>query len=357
MSPRASRPRTNGTGPFVTSRGLAVVALVALLLGACVQPKEPKVGITKVEANLVFGVKEPPPPVTPANQNVDEPFPSFDDRLPEIELGGPTINLPPVSSGEVDCPKAPPSAAAKDAADVNITGAPLVGVAKWIRGGTQKPAGAPETLPGQKVTGVEKRLVRNYKKVNDTTSTFETVQVEDAKTAIISTFQVRTNAVNQSTTGGVPVLSGPRAGEPDRGVALVKLERIDAKGEILSSFAPTTGVLYLPLPVASGEQYQSVGVDPKTGQTIVHNATVLGRERVDACGDLVDGWAVEATQSSSNGRGGPASQVSYRYRVAPQYGGMIVFEQLKYTAGTVQNDLIFHLGQLQPDPLPPAPPS
>ncbi len=336
------------------SRTAVVAMALALLLGACVQQKEPKVGITKVEANLVFGVKLPPPAVTPPNQNIDEPI-VVSQPLPSF-TPGPQLNLPPpLTTGDPDCPTAAPTASAKDASDVNITGKPLIGIVKWKKSGEQRQVGAPTNQPGVKITGFERRLLRNFIQVNPTTSTFEMVQVETAKTAIISRFQVRTDGLNQSTTGGVPVLSGPRVGEPDRGVALIALEQVDANGAVISSFAPPRGVLYLPLPVASGEAYQSVGVDPRSGQTIVHNATVLGRERVDACGDLVDGWAVEATQTSSNGRGGPGTEVAYRYIIAPQYGGMIIFEQLKYTAGTVENDLRFNLGQLVPDPLPAAP--
>ena len=335
------------------ARLVGILSLSVLLLAGCVQQKDPKVGITKVEADLVFGVKERPAPVTPANTDVDEPI--DDTQIPyfkEFKLPDNYLRLPKVAS-DTECPKAPPSAAAKDASDVNITGKPREGLYRWVRAGEQKPAGAPPEVPGVKITGFEKRVVRNTKVENPTTHTFETVQVANERTAIVSTFRVRTDAINQATTGGVPVISGPRAGEPDRGISLVKIESIDNKGEVVAAFNPTTPILYLPLPVSSGEQFQSTGIDPRTGQTIIHEATVLGRERVDACGELVDGWAVEARQTTTNGDAGPAAQVTYRYILATQYGGMMVSERLKYETTTVSNDLIFTLGQFNPDPLPP----
>lgn len=345
-------------------RALALtLTMVAVIASGCVKPKDPSVNVTKVEANLVFGVKEPEPVVSPATAKVGPPAAQPDPGLgnrPFETKKFPDFAVPLESKNVAsDCPAAPPSAAAKGVVDVNITGDPAPGIYKWKSGGFQKPSSAPAESPGTPITGFEKRLIQNFKRINPTTTTFQAVELPfgggAAKGYFVSTFQVKTAAVNRDTTGsGVPV-SGPRAGEPDRGVALVKLEQFDSKGSSISSFQPGTGLLYLPLPVSSGESYQSVGVDPKSGQTIVHDATVLGRERVDACGELVDGWAVEAHQVSSGGRG-QGMDVKYKYLVAPQMGGMLIFEQSKFTLNNVVYDLKFNIGQLTPDPLPaPAP--
>ncbi|HUQ39451.1 MAG TPA: hypothetical protein VM030_04805 [Acidimicrobiales bacterium] len=336
------------------------LTLVATLAAGCVQPKDPEVNVTKVEADLVFGVKEPEPVETPATANVgpiaaqpeaggldDVPFP---DKLPEI-FGPPTSSNTPAT----ECPTAPTSATAKGVVDVNITGEPPVGIYKWKASGFQKADSAPAESPGTPINGFEKRLIRNFKKVNDTTTTFEMVQTPfggNGKSFNVSTFQVKSAAINRETTGsGVPV-SGPRLGEADRGVALTKFETFDASGQVTSTFQPSTGVLLLPLPVASGESYQSVGVDPKSGQTLVHDAKVLGRERVDACGEVVDGWAVEAHQVTNATEASPAMDVTFKYLIAPQMGGMPIFEGYKFAADGVTFDLKFNIGQLTPDPLP-----
>jgi hypothetical protein len=82
-----------------------------------------------------------------------------------------------------------------------------------------------------------------------------------------------------------------------------------------------------------------------------HQAKVVKRERVDACGDVVDGWAVEATQTFSRG-GQTAPPRTYRYIVAPQLGGLIISEQIHTTTAQGTTDVTLSLGQLQPSPLP-----
>lgn len=332
--------------------GVALVAL-ALFTSACVSEGNPKVAITKVEADLVFGVKEPEPDAPPANTDVDEALPpsAFDPaELSDFGSFDDTdfSKLPGASAPLGECPAAPPTAVAEKAVDVNVTGLPVVGLYKWQRDGTQKPAGSTEG--GSKIDTFERRLVRNVKVVSPTVHTFETVQPDiTGKNVVVTTFRVRTDALNRDSTGaGIPV-AGPRLGEPDRGVAITRIETIDAQGNTTSEFNPSTPVLILPLPVSSNEEYQSVGVDPRTGQTLVHRAHVLARERVDACGEVVDGWAVEAEQA---GNDPDAPVVKYRYLVAPQYGGLIVSEKLTYSAGGLDNDFLFRLGQVDPGPLP-----
>lgn len=349
MSLQSSAERTSRLG-----RAGGVLLALALFTSACVSEGDPKVAVTKVEADLVFGVKEPEPPASPANTDVDEELPpsAFDpaDLSDFGDFGGnPSLpGLPNSDEPISECPPAPPTAVAEKAVDVNITGLPAVGIYKWQRDGTQKPAGSEE--PGTKIDTFEKRIVRNIKKESDTVHTFETVQPDiSGKNIVITTFRVRTDALNRDSTGaGLPV-AGPRLGEPDRGVAISRIETVDAQGNTTSEFNPSTPVLVLPLPVSTNEEYQSVGVDPRTGQTLVHRAHVLARERVDACGEVVDGWAVEAEQTSSDPE---APVVSYRYLVAPQYGGLIISEKLNYDAGGLSNEFLFRLGQVEPDPLP-----
>lgn len=333
------------------------LVVLALFTTACVSEGDPGVQVTKVEADLVFGVKEPEPPAPPANTTVDaelppsafEPadladfgdFPSFD--------AFPPIGAPPTAAvGE--CPAAPPTAVAERAAEVNINGFAAEGLYRWQRDGTQKPAGSGPEVAGTKIDTFERRILRNIKKESPTVHTYETVQPDiSGKNVVITTFRVRTDALNRDSTGaGLPV-AGPRAGEPDRGVAITRIETQDAQGNTSSEFNPSTPVLILPLPVSTNEEYQSVGVDPVSGQTLVHKAKVLARERVDACGEVVDGWAVEAEQTSSDQ---DAPIVRYRYLVAPQYGGMIISEKLNYAAGGLDNEFLFRLGQIEPAALP-----
>jgi hypothetical protein len=83
-----------------------------------------------------------------------------------------------------------------------------------------------------------------------------------------------------------------------------------------------------------------------------NQAKVVKRDRVDACGEVVDGWAVESTQTFS-GTGQTAPPRKYRYVIAPQLGGIIISEEI-HTAGPQGNtDVTLSLGQVKPAPLPP----
>src|SRR5581483_40289 len=136
-----------------------------------------------------------------------------------------------------------------------------------------------------------------------------------------------------------PVPETLSVGDPERGISLVKLQRVDAAGNSTElSFSP--GVLYLPLAIVPGEEWTSVGVDPRTGAVLQHQAKVVKRERVDACGDVVDGWAVEATQTFSGaGQAAPTPPRSYRYIVAPQLGGIIISEEIHTTTAQGTTDV------------------
>jgi hypothetical protein len=148
----------------------------------------------------------------------------------------------------------------------------------------------------------------------------------------------------------VPIPGNVSVGDPERGISLMKLQRVDAAGNSSElSFSPA--VLYLPLEIVPGEEFNSVGIDPRTGSVLQNQAKVLTRARVDACGEVVDGWAVQATQTFS-GAGQTAPPRSYRYIIAPQFGGIIISEELHTTGPQGTTDVTLSLGQLKPAPLP-----
>jgi hypothetical protein len=122
------------------------------------------------------------------------------------------------------------------------------------------------------------------------------------------------------------------------------------------------GLLVLPLPVVGGETFQSTAVDPRTGQTITRDSTVVGRERIDACGDLVDGWLVRSKERSTFGQSvvsapdALAVEADVASIYATQYGGVPIFESYGMNADQGCDicpfELKYRLGQLHPDPLP-----
>ena len=378
---------------------VAVTGLAALLLAGCVQQGPPGVGVQKLAADIVFGVKPatdtPPPNLEPGQAGPGDATTYVPDTggggASSFDAGatgggnfsGPTGVRPrlprvtPLNPPKSTCPPAALTAFPAKEAGQTVEGVPAEGQYRWKRTGTQTLA----TLPGVKlpVSGFEQRLVRNVVKVSDTEYTFETVQPElGTNITTISTFKVKTGAVSKTVTPPVappdlthptapvplpvtppgtgptlpkaPVPGSVSAGDPERGISLMKLQRVDAAGNS-SELTFTPGVLYLPLEVVPGEEFNAVGIDPRTGSVLQNQAKVVKRERVDACGDVVDGWAVESTQTFS-GTGQTAPPRTYRYIVAPQLGGLIISEEIHTATSQGNTDVTFSLGQLKPSPLP-----
>jgi hypothetical protein len=340
-----------------SSRALALLLLVGMS-SACVHPNKPGVAISSVEANVVFGVDTAPKPVVPANTAAG-PIPEqattagFDfnrfhnsaaDKLPDF------TTVPQ----DNPCPEAPPTAAADKPAEATITGKPMEGTYLWKRVGTQtKPNPAGGDPIKTKITGFEKRIIRNVKPYDDPYDpdayTFEMVQtLLDRPVIQIRTFLVKPKSSAQAQPGGVPVVAEPRASEPEAGVSLIKVEEQNEDGDTTGSFNPTSGLLLARLPIDPSDTFQSSAVDPRTGQTIFSDAATRGRSRIDACGDLVDGWRVETTQTRSDESG----SVAYNYLIATQYGGVLILEEIHTTAADGSKlDVTLSLGQLNPDPV------
>ncbi|MGI8792057.1 MAG: hypothetical protein ACR2H3_02585 [Acidimicrobiales bacterium] len=340
---------------------LVLLLGVALVSAACVSPDAPDVGVNKVEAKLVFGVKPPDEPTKSPGEEVNRLVAAPPDLTKSIDLSGikpPPPFLPPdltPSKPESDCPTAPSGAAARDAAPVNVSSKARNGVARWKRGGSVTINSDGQKAP---LAGFESRIVRNAKKVNDSTYTFETVQpsLGNPNQFFVQYFQANTDKVNRDPTSGVGTVNSPaKVGEADRGLLLVKSEVRDRTDTIVpgSVFQPTTALLMLPLPITSQEQWESAAVDPKTGYSIVMNATVRTVRTIDACGELMIGWFVESTQrfSAASSQNPGSGEIRYDFMVATQYGGQIIQERFAPVEGDAF-DLSFTQGQVDPDPLP-----
>jgi hypothetical protein len=124
----------------------------------------------------------------------------------------------------------------------------------------------------------------------------------------------------------------------------------DPKGNATSSFAPITGLLMLPLPVQQGLQFQSVAIDPSSGEEATFRGQVLPRQDIDACGDIVEGWKVSGTQSFSNS----ATTRTEDLVVATQLGGLVISDKVHQADALGANviDTLISIGQQTPGPLP-----
>jgi hypothetical protein len=331
-------------------RWALAAASLAVIASAC-SSGSPSVGVQALEADIVFGAKpvddRPVAPPAILAEPVVEPTEVSADA-PPTRIRGPLTGLTSLS----ECPPATVTAIPERELGVNSVGTPPEGKYRWKRTRSEL-TGGQET---SKSSGFESRLVRRVTKLNDTDFTYQMVQPVGDGDVLVTTFKMLPNPpLQQDVTppaGDVPV----RVGQPDRGLSLIRIERLDRNGAATGrAFAPEPPVLYLPVPVFSGESWEAVGVDAASGAVLRHSAQVVRRQRIDACGALVDGWLVEASQTFQGASDAlPTGTAVYRYVVSAQYGGLVVFEgveQLDEDMTGFKQD--FQLAQLHPDALPP----
>jgi hypothetical protein len=318
--------------------------------------------------NLVFGVKEQPeaaPPNALGDTAID-PNALGDAGLPsQIFTPVRRPSSPLLPRPRVECEAADSTDSPEEPAPltVPIDRRPKAGLYKWKRSGTAKgPATGDVEL---RISGFEQRAVRDIKELGPSTNarslgvpgsasdpgvvfTYETVQPDINGNVVVSLFQVDTSplGVYQDPPAGGDEI---RAGGPERGVVLKSYKVLDAEGDTISVFEPSNGLLLLPLPVRAGEDFTASAVDPLSGASASYRAKVLDRQLVDACGELIQAWKVQGTQTFSVGEGTVVRD--YTLVVATGLGGIPVMEKIDQTVGG-ELHLESTIGQLIPDPLP-----
>lgn len=325
----------------------ALVALAALA-GACGGPEPSGVAMREYELSVRLG----PEQVAAAQKGAEAFPPSFNPGIDTGEFafprhrssGGGTTRTP---GPGVSCPTANPNATPRLDPTTNVAGLAPVGRYRWRVQGERKLLGM--TVP---VDLYEQRLVQNARRTGPATFAFETVQPTLAGTEIV-TYEVRTAATSQDVSAGSTRVV---AGEPERGIVLRRIERFDRDGNPVGEFDFGIGLLVLPLPVRPGEHFTSTAVDRTNGITMQNEGTVLNKDRVDACGEPVDGWVVAGRLARSSPRPNePSTVAEYRYIVGTQYGGMLLREEIDRQGDP--NDTVklnAHIAGLDPAPLPEA---
>lgn len=315
-------------------------ALAALVLvSGCANRDAPGVDALVVQTDLAFGVattKEaatPPPNVLSPLQPIATDEETFTPPTLPSSAPAPTCR----TAGLTDFPAEPA------ARNVPNDRRPVVGDYRWVRKGEVRDAKF-ANVPIN-VDGFEQRSVKNVREraadVDPTTGDqhpsfeFDTVQSDLTTGAtIVRTWRVRTGATTVSSSDLIvqptlPEGSSPTAGagEPDRGLSLVKQVTTANDGTEVT-FQPSSPLLLLPLPVRPGETFSSTAVDPSTFQSMSFtNVTVGVPERVDACGDVVEGWPVDG-QFQFVGPSGDSTTFTYHAVVVPQNGGVLASERI-----------------------------
>ncbi|HVF75854.1 MAG TPA: hypothetical protein VM938_12460 [Acidimicrobiales bacterium] len=333
------------------------------MVAACGSQGEPGVNVKGLDADVVFGVKNKAgtqaPGAAPDQLAPDEEIALVAEDT--VQPGGPRSFRQEVQRSE-PCPEASINAFPKEASTEQVSEQPAPGRYRWQRGGTTKLA----ALQGQEVriTGFEVRVIENVTLTSESTNPatdypdkrnfvyrYDTVQPY-GKGTLRTTYQVKTNAEAQREVK--PVTGDPRvrAGDPERGLAIVgEVYNTPDGGREERRFVPA--LLILPLPISPGEQFTStsevstVGLrsDMTRQGAARFDGTIKAKERIDACGDIVEGYRVEGKMQQ------PGFTTAYNILVATQLGAMIIEEQYKFSDAFGTHDLRFELGQLVPTPL------
>jgi hypothetical protein len=373
---------------------LAVVGLVALTLAAsaCVKQNEPGVGLVKFDSSAVFGIPK----------KDEAPIPSFEppDNVSDFNVGG-FVGTPPTAKAPDlgPCPVAKLNAFPKTVATPNVAGMPAEGVYKWKRDVgffqdlTQEPP-----LHNRLGLLMQSRAIRRVQRQSDHQFSFEMVQTGTINPAVtvITQFRVNTNPeiiAEQDTrnvsTEDVPVEGVPKVGRDvpgtigvvdvpyqnarvtnpadAPGVFILNIETRSDDDVLLSSFTPAQPMLILPLDggiIRSGQTFRSIGISQSDGSVLVNDGVVGRTNRIDACGEIVEGYQVTLKQTLSTDVQDGASPTravadeetrEQTYSFATQLGALPIAESI--SVGNTDIDPVafysaYSLGGLAPTPLP-----
>ncbi|MGH2812987.1 MAG: hypothetical protein ACRDI1_09785 [Actinomycetota bacterium] len=292
---------------------------MSVLLTACVAPGSRRVGLKSLAADLVFGIPPLEEPVAPPD--------TVPDTTPTTDIDGPPP-LPLDNRGAIaggvqaaGCPDATTNEVKVQAGD-NVIGKPAEGEYRWrIEGFDILPA------PIGKInsSGFFDREILDVRDLEGEGDFEFGFGQESDGTRVVQYFQVIQSRPDPRTGPNIVRDEGAT-----NGIFLVRIEQQREK-QRPRVFMVNPPILYLPLPVIIGFERETHAADPSSQQLLSHSIHVVNRERYNACGVLVDSWFVDGEQSFSSTE--ETFQRDYNYSVAPQMGGMFVFEHVERCTG------------------------
>ena len=320
---------------FDVRRITRLLPIIGLLAVACGGAQASRVAVERDQTDIVFGFSTPTPGPSAAPQRSRAPS--------DGGSGGPapftphpfkTFEPPPSS----DCPKARDDAPISEPAGTEIKGRPEAGTYRWLGSGTFDIGGANIPVPNQPQHHI--RNVANY-----------TDPVGEGEAAEGFTFETIEPRVGPSTNGywlfRWQLKANSTSSDAEGGLVLKGIDVLGPDGKFAETYfeAFANGLLFAQLPVTPGRSWTSASLD-LGNRTLQLDAQYVGREVIDVCGTVVEGWHVHAT--FSNG----AEVATLDYLLGPQYGGQIIGFAIKDTfLGTTYPQAKFDINQLDPDPL------
>jgi hypothetical protein len=296
----------------------ATMLLTLAMAGAACAPSAPlEVGSRQIPVDITLGnqsgeVPPRPPGLNPAPIGL----PGFiQPPVPRLQPGDVP---PPIKTGP--CPIANPLDAAELVARQSAKFPPVETTYRFRNQGSFTVGDAvPVPYPD-----ISERTVTNVR----------TIEGEDNYE-----FDVAIGLANQETTTTYRVLN---SGDTlDRGVFIVAI--VTQRSDGADAFIPEPPILLMPFPPpefgtnledelddVAGPTYRSSGTDPISQTTMILEAQIESKVRVDACGRWIDAFDIEVLTGRIIG---PDKQIEFtgRYAIATQYGALVVEDDIRIT--------------------------
>lgn len=357
----------------MSRRSLLVAAALLAVAPACSMPgvlrvAKPKdgVAVTSASADLVYGhdaapeaaplasVAAPPtgaPPPTPALAAVTGSLADFFD-FPS----SPPPSFPPVNrTSPSACPETSPTTFPEKPARFAVEGQPAPGTYRWQQAGTFEIIGFTGKVPILGMTTREIRAVTVTPTAGPGGAGF-VLSYEYVQTSLAGT-ETQTIEIRQTNAPSVPATPATPSQGTD-GVYLTRLQFTGGGTTIDFHPSPLLAPKMMSLPLRP-EVVNSTSTDAANGLVLQLSGQLdmSARVRVDACGEVADGWAFKlGTRVVRDAKDAQQAITSTRYDwvFAPQLGGLFIadhvvtqgsFGPLQYTS-----DVSSTIGGLKPRP-------
>jgi hypothetical protein len=315
-------------------RSLATFLVVAAIAIGCSNPATKRgVDVREFNTNVGLGV-EPTLGAAPPNILVRKPIPRERLEPPTFETIPPFDVPTPIRA---DCPRAGDFDFPAEEAGVEPKEGvrPAEGSYRYYLSGEIITSGGPF-----EVSEFEERVIT---KVEDDSAAPEAYHFTVQQSQLLddrrgfgkleTTYRVIPSGSFQSVPN--PPAPAPAVSDTGRGVYLVSIrfQGLDEEGEPYETrFDPSSPLLLLPYPVVQGTEIDSSGTDPQTGNQVTIRGQIKSKKQVDACGERVDTWLIDAVEtfrfSDPETFQTETIEADYDYGIAPQFGGTILYERV-----------------------------
>jgi len=318
-------------------------------LVGCSPPTSVSVGVKDLSTDIEFTQAQPSAspsaPVAPVTGIPGFPIAPVPPRA--VQPGGPVVvalppDVSPPAPAPDSCPKASPLVAAKNPNTARPSAPPVEASYRYRLSGGFTVTGAHPASGVYPTTSV--RAIRDVTELT-AGGGYEFFISDDLGMDVGYTVIPEQRAAPQN-----PVGTGEQPTPVEAGIYVNSFAYRRADGSTLF-LRPQPFVMVAKLPLAPGDKWQSKGVDPATGVTVVVNGqTGLGeeftpsRDRVDACGTVLDATWVEYTIDTTPLTGATADEeppssivgggldlefVGTKLAFANQYGGLPIHEVVR----------------------------